>query len=265
MSSNTDRSPSGSTGTPTPSFTDSAGHDPLLDTLREVIDGTSVPLPGTAPSLTLTGEYNRSDGGNTSTNTSTGGLSTAPKVKVICMSKEKIDKLCCGVIGTKSSFCLKAKKKCSSHNKSGAHFHSKFLPKLDSYYVCKSAAADSAWFKYTVSKEDIAKNISLIDPDLSVSRTLEDWKILFEAFKQADTDTPRNIMEKVLTCMKSPADMKKLLVTPMKYELMKFNISQNEDIKPAIDDIEEEGAFTIFEMSKLQRDTFLRTQQFLPR
>ena len=164
----TDRSPSASTATPTPSFTDSAGHDPLLDTLREVIDGTSISPPVDVPGVTLTGEYTRSKGG-LSSNISTGGSSTAPKLKVICITKEKRSELCCGVIGTKSTFCLKPKLKCSSHTKSGSHFHSKFEPKLDSYYVCKTATADSAWSKITVSKEDVAKNITLINPDLSVS------------------------------------------------------------------------------------------------
>ena len=81
---------------------------------------------------------------------------------------------------------------------------------------------------------------------------------MFEAFKQANTDTPRITMEKVLTCMKFPTSTQKLLVTPMKFELMKLNTAIDEDDDKQFSNDAVDRSLALFEMSESKRETFLK-------
>jgi hypothetical protein len=146
-------------------------------------------------------------------------------VKVILITPEVLKLRCCGFIGTrKNSFCFKLKNSCSSHKNKGTHFSSKFSPKLESFYIYRSNACDSAWCEFNISSEIVLKF-----PDkrfnIDSRQTLEDWKILFSSM---NSDLKASEIDKAIEFMKNPPNYDSLK-TPSKFKQLDFDLLKEEN------------------------------------
>ena len=194
------------------------GEDDILSALNTM--SFSSPPPDTS-SGSLTGESLSSTvGGLSFSNTS----NDSKLVRVIRITPEVIKLRCCGFIGArKTSFCLKTKKLCTSHNNGGAHTNSKFSPNSNHYYTFRSSTVDSAWCDFNIYEDNINKFPYQNFNDES-SQTLEDWKILFSSMN-AEFDSSE--VEKAIKFMKNPPSYDSLK-TPSKFKQLDLDIIQEE-------------------------------------
>jgi hypothetical protein len=146
----------------------------ISDLLNKVTVAERSPGQGLLDCSALSGELTcHSSGGNV--------LSISAKnVTAMSFTSSSVDSLCCGFIGReKQGFCLKSKSSC----KVSSHSNSKFLPKIDHFYICKNQAKDSAWCDFLASCDQLVKMDCDVVNDSSFEQPLAQWKALLKMRK----------------------------------------------------------------------------------
>lgn len=211
---------------PSPSVPSASAHDEILDAIANVNLSGALAGGSTQNPSSLTGELPRSLGGFVDND------KEHKRVKIVFMSSSLIEDTCCGHIGDKDNvFCLKLKSSCQSYLNGGKHKTTRFEPKPNTYYICRNSTGESAWSNYTISQQQIKNKTSFIK-DLHSSKTLVEWKILFQACKQVDASTGNDEdFKQVVKFMNLPPDVKNLK-TPSKLRNLSANIQEDDKSFP---------------------------------
>ena len=220
---------------PRPSSPSASLSSDVADEILDAINKFTVSSPASlfVPPLDLSGKLSATEGGNLEE------LDKQKRVKLLCMTPELIHDTCCGHIGESSNiFCVKTKASCSSYQKGGKHKQRSFKPSPMTYYITRTTAGESAWTDHCIADEDIA-NKTLFKKDLMTSKTIVEWKALFEVYKVLSSDATEDVLDQTVKFMTLPPSMKNLK-TPGKLRNLKaikeeFRLSEDDESSELVD------------------------------
>ena len=185
-----------------------------LDDIQTMLASVTVPSTPCEASSTP-GESILGGGGIANTNISSSATSAtqshAKVLPVMLLTNRNVNNYCLGFIGNhKKAFCLKHKSQCSV----ASHGMEKFTPKVETYYVCKSADKFAAWCETCIESSQV--KLGTEDIDMTLHRPLSEWRAMFDMLEKSDTPPEsKSMLDQAIDAI-TKTDVTSILKTPKK-------------------------------------------------